>query len=131
MTKLKIGTWVSPVKEFADAFANKSENPGKVYEITADLSKMKIADISSVAITDYVTIPELSNLLGVSENELQEAYNEDVVLSTVDRNTPSALRYILDQKPIEDFLVSKGYDAIKAKKVLNLLQIMLIPIRFG
>jgi N12 class adenine-specific DNA methylase/small basic protein len=117
---LNPGTWFSSVKGFSDKFAEeraqKKKGKARTYEIEVDLSKKKIADISEVGIDDYVTLPQLAKMLGVTDEELRAAYDKDPVGKVFKSDKPTALRYITEMKSFNDLLKSKGYDVLKSKE---------------
>lgn len=124
LTSLQNGTWFSPVKEFADKFAEgrakrKKGSKATTYSIDIDLNKLNLLDISEVGMEEAVSWKQLAYLLKASVDEIKEAF-KDTAIGTTSNDGIMAIRWIFgEDETMIDYLKSKGYDGIKAKEGLK------------
>lgn len=124
LTTIKKNSWYTPEKKFADKFAEgrtkQKKGKARTYEIKADLDSMKLVDLTKFGIDDYATIPDVAKEFKVSEKELRDALDKDVVGKSINQSeSPVALRYLTEIPSVNDLLVAKGYHGIKAKEGLT------------
>jgi hypothetical protein len=119
---IQAGSWYSPVKALAAAFARgrgNKKDPGQIYGVNMDLGGYQWADLTAFGMDEYVTPKQMAVATGVDLAELMQAFQKESTLKDTLEDGLIALRHLVDQKPIMDFYKAKGFDGFKAKEGLK------------